>query len=442
MKKITKELATLYRNEKTGIYVFRRVIPEKYRNLAGKREFKFSLKTTDFKTALENFEAAKNAVDAMMLALMHGKSIKTSISFDEAANLAKAQGRELRPLEKLLSDPAEIVASHAKWKAASHSTPEIFKSYFNAGATDARVSELVSCYEREQAHNLVNLNVRDRKKKIAPLKLACSDLIEHLKEDKLLGSLTDNDAKTYESALKSRIAEQKIKPNTANKRLVALRTLIKTHLGSKGVKKNALQTPFDGMKFKEKRTKRVAFSLEFVRDHLLRPGALAGLNDQASYMVFALIDTGCGFKELCGLDPLRDIKLNANIPHIVIRPNANRSLKTDFRERTIPLVGLALTAFKNCPAGFSRYSGPTGYESASATINKFLKQNNLDEQGQCTANGLRHLFKDRLREHNIGSELQDCLMGHRTPGMSPEYGKGFSLKARLEALKQLETDFC
>lgn len=441
MKKITKELANLYRNEKTGVYVFRRAIPEKYRDLAGKREFKFSLKTTDFKTALENFEAAKNAVDKMMFDLSHGKSIRESITFDESATLAKAQGRELRPLEKLLSDPAEILAAHAQWKNAARATPEIFKSYFNAGTTDVRISELVSCYEREQAHNLVDLNIRDQKKKVAPLKLACSDLVEHLKEDKLLGSLTDNDAKSYETVLKSRIADQKIKANTANKRLVALRTLIKTYLGSKGVKKNALQTPFDGMKFKEKRTKRVAFSLDFVRDHLLKAGALAGLNDQASNLVFALIDTGCGFKELCGLDPLKDIRLDADIPHILIRPNANRTLKTDFRERTIPLVGLALTAFKSCPAGFSRYSGPTGYESASATINKFLKQNNLDEQGQCTANGLRHLFKDRLREHNIVSELQDCLMGHQTPGMSPEYGKGFSLKARLAAMKQLETDF-
>lgn len=441
MKKITKELANLYRNEKNGVYVFRRAIPEKYRDLAGKREFKFSLKTTDFKTALENFEAARTAVDKMMLDLSHGKSIRESITFDESATLAKAQGRELRPLEKLLSDPAEILAAHGQWKNASRATPEIFKSYFNAGTTDVRISELVSCYEREQAHNLVDLNIRDQKKKVAPLKLACNDLVEHLKEDKLLGSLTDNDAKTYETVLKSRIADQKIKANTANKRLVALRTLIKTYLGSKGVKKNALQTPFDGMKFKEKRTKRVAFSLDFVRDHLLKAGALAGLNDQASNLVFALIDTGCGFKELCGLDPLKDIRLDADIPHILIRPNANRTLKTDFRERTIPLVGLALTAFKNCPAGFSRYSGPTGYESASATINKFLKQNNLDEQGQCTANGLRHLFKDRLREHNIVSELQDCLMGHRTPGMSPEYGKGFSLKARLAAMKQLETDF-
>ncbi|WP_144577108.1 DUF6538 domain-containing protein [Agrobacterium sp. DE0009] len=440
MRKITKELANLYRNEKSGVYVFRRAIPEKYRDLAGKREFKFSLKTTDFKTALENFEAAKNAVDKMMLDLSRGKSIRESITFDESATLAKAQGRELRPLKQLLSDSAEILAAHAQWKNTSRATPEIFKSYFNAGTTDVRISELVSCYEREQAHNLVDLNIRDQKKKVAPLKLACKDLVDHLKEDKLLGSLTDNDAKTYESVLKSRIADQKIKANTANKRLVALRTLIKTYLGSKGVKKNSRQTPFDEMKFKEKRTKRVAFSVGFVRDHLLKAGALAGLNDQASNLVFALIDTGCGFKELCGLDPL-DIRLDADIPHILIRPNANRTLKTDFRERTIPLVGLALTAFKNCPAGFSRYSGPTGYESASATINKFLKQNNLDEQGQCTANGLRHLFKDRLREHNIGSELQDCLMGHQTPGMSPEYGKGFSLKARLAAMNELETDF-
>ncbi|PZU68508.1 MAG: hypothetical protein DI546_20470 [Rhizobium sp.] len=441
LKKISKELANLCRNEKSGTYLFRKAIPERYRELAGKREFKISLKTNDFMIALDRFKAAKSFVDAMMLDLKRGECIKKSIRFEEASSLAKAQGRTLRPLDELLGDPSEFLEVYAQWKTLPQSTPEVFKSYFNASVDDIKISELVECYEREQTHVLGAANSRARKKKLTPLVLACKDLTQHLGQDKWLASLTDGDAKSFETELKSRIALNQIVPNTANKRLVALRQLIKCYRKSMGVRGKQIETPFDGMKFPENTNKRAAFTVKYVREKWLASNALVGLNSDARYLLLAMLDTGCGFKELCGLDPVKDIKLDADVPHIIIRPNANRGLKTKFRERIIPLVGFAFIAFQNCPNGFTRYAGPSGYESASAAINKFLKKNDLDEHGQCRASGLRHMFKDRLRDHQIPPELQDRLMGHQTQGMSPRYGNGYSLSTLQAALKQVESDF-
>lgn len=440
LKKISKELVNLYCNKQSGNYVFRKAIPEKYRGLAGKREFKISLKTNDFMTAVERFKAAQKAVDAMMLELTRGNSLKKSIRFEEASVLAKAQGRKLRPLNELLEDPSEFLEVYAQWKSVPQSAPELFKSYFNASVGDIKISELVECYEREQTHVLSALNSRARKKKLAPLALASNDFIQHLGQDKPLERITDADAKSYENELKSRIANQQVQPNTANKRLVALRQLIKCYLKSIGLRGKHIETPFDGIKFAERTNKRAAFTVKYVKENWLSTDALEVLNPDARYLLLAMLDTGCGFSELCGLDP-KDIKLDADVPNIVIRPNANRGLKTKFRERIIPLVGFGLIAFKKFPNGFTRYAGPSGYESASAAINKFLEKNDLNENGQCKASGLRHMFKDRLRDHQIPPELQDRLMGHQTQGMSPRYGNGYSLSTLQAALKQIETDF-
>lgn len=440
MKKVSKELPNLYRS-KTGTYMFRKAIPKQYRELAGKREFKISLKTGDFDLALEHFVGAKKAVDDLMRELSCGRPLREAIRFRDAALLAEAQGRKLKPLAELLQNPAELLAAHKEWKSSASASPEVFKTFFNADLDDIKLSELIEFYEREQTHELASLNSVDRKKKLAPFKLAVEDLIQHLKADKTVRELTNVDGRSYEIELKTRIADRSIKANTANKRFVALRVLIKTYFKANSVSNSNIATIFDGMKFKENPNKRAAFSVEFVRDNWLRGSPFDGLNTDAKYLLLAMLDTGCGLKELCGLDSKSDIRLQADIPHIVIRPNENRKLKTRFRERVIPLVGFALIAFQNCPEGFRRYTGPNGFTNASAAINKFLNENGLDENGQCTANGLRHLFKDRLREHGVASEIQDKLMGHQTPGMSTGYGKGFSMIALKAAMKEIEVDF-
>lgn len=150
-------------------------------------------------TAVERFKAAQKAVDAMMLELTRGNSLKKSIRFEEASVLAKAQGRKLRPLNELLEDPSEFLEVYAQWKSVPQSAPELFKSYFNASVGDIKISELVECYEREQTHVLSALNSRARKKKLAPLALASNDFIQHLGQDKPLERITDADAKSYEN---------------------------------------------------------------------------------------------------------------------------------------------------------------------------------------------------------------------------------------------------
>jgi integrase len=58
-------------------------------------------------------------------------------------------------------------------------------------------------------------------------------------------------------------------------------------------------------------------------------------------MIGLISDTGMRLAEVVGL-MRKDIILNCDIPHVIIRPNEKRRLKTKQSERTVPLVGVSL----------------------------------------------------------------------------------------------------
>ncbi len=60
-------------------------------------------------------------------------------------------------------------------------------------------------------------------------------------------------------------------------------------------------------------------------------------------MIALISDTGIRMAEAVGI-MAEDVVLDNKTPHIIIRPNAKRRLKTKQSERTIPLVGSSLWA--------------------------------------------------------------------------------------------------
>ena len=67
--------------------------------------------------------------------------------------------------------------------------------------------------------------------------------------------------------------------------------------------------------------------------------------DIESFLILFLIDTGCSFAEILGLD-IDDIYLDSYLPFIIIRSNNLRKIRNLNRLRTVPLVGLSLWAIK------------------------------------------------------------------------------------------------
>ena len=129
------------------------------------------------------------------------------------------------------------------------------------------------------------------------------------------------------------------------------------------------------------------------------------IDDDVRWLVALISDTGMRLAEAAGLE-LNDIKLDHTYPHVCVRPNSVRTLKTQSSERIIPTVGAALWATKKIVASncgthcFPRYTeGGVKATLPSAAINKWLKK----VAGPIvTLHGFRHLagiVSEKLKHH-------------------------------------------
>ena len=172
----------------------------------------------------------------------------------------------------------------------------------------------------------------------------------------------------------------------------------------------------------KKRT-RLPFSDSWIREKLLEPGALDGLNADARYILLGMVNTGYRPSEGAGLMP-DEIKLEGKVPHILIQPNANRSLKNIHSERYIPLTGVSLDAFREMKNGFPRYAANSA--TLSGTVNKYLSENKLLETPAHSLYGLRHSMEDRMLEAGIDERIRRDILGH---GLKRErYGMGSTME--------------
>ena len=165
-------------------------------------------------------------------------------------------------------------------------------------------------------------------------------------------------------------------------------------------------------------------------------------DDEPRWLVALISDTGMRLSEAAGL-AREDIVLDADIPHIIIRPHPWRRLKTKGSERTLPLVGCSLWAARRAveasqhsPYLFPRYCNDKGCKSnsASAALNKWLKQTIGDGY---VMHSFRHSMRDRLRVVNCPSEMIDQIGGWSKRSVGESYGEGFEVGQLHAHLKDI-----
>ena len=163
------------------------------------------------------------------------------------------------------------------------------------------------------------------------------------------------------------------------------------------------------------------FSSDWIRDKILAPDSLDGLNDEARAILLICVNTGARPSEVATLIPSR-IDLSANIPHIQIRADG-RVVKTKRAIRNIPLVGVALEAARKFPDGFPRYRDTPS--SLSSVQLKYMRNNGLMETEDHVIYSLRHSFEDRMLKANFPERVKADLMGHDIN--RERYGAGLPL---------------
>jgi len=223
-----------------------------------------------------------------------------------------------------------------------------------------------------------------------------------------------------------------LKSYTANREIGCLRRLISTSFEIDGYDR---KNPFTGVKLKEeKEVRRKPLSREDICNLILAPGKLDGLHIDFQLLIKLVINTGMRPVEAIGLE-LCDIDLQHEVPHVIIRQNSVRVLKTKHSERNIPLTGVSLVAARQLvnQGGWGKRLGKNMY--ATSIINRHFKTNCTFQHERQSFYSLRHWFQDQLTQRNVVDRIQCQLMGHKFN--RPTYGDG----APLEMLRDIIADF-
>ncbi|MFT3909718.1 MAG: hypothetical protein QM737_09865 [Ferruginibacter sp.] len=251
--------------------------------------------------------------------------------------------------------------------------------------------------------------------------------------NKDVSSLTRGDTLKFRDWWINKIEKEELLPLSANKSIIQVKTIVECvndnlslNVDTKNIFKKLLLDEGE-------ENRRPSFTTEFIISTLLNPKNLSGLNDEAKNVLYAIAETGAGISEQTSLEP-EDIQLDCEIPHIIIQPKRKLELKTKYRKRIIPLVGFALQAFQSYPKGFTSYFSKP--DVLSATINKYLKENNLLPSNKHSVYSLRHSFQERLLTVNAPERIQADLMGHKFH--RPLYGEGGSLATKYDWMKKIK----
>ena len=161
-----------------------------------------------------------------------------------------------------------------------------------------------------------------------------------------------------------------------------------------------------------------------------------------------MLETGSRIIELSHL-LVGDLRLNCEVPHILVRNNPHRHLKGVMEHPVIPLstepmLRLHVSQLQSQQPEdplFPRYCTDNGNSTLSATLKKrYISTLRDNDRGHLTPYSARHAFKDRGRAAGVDLAVLDYLMGHKTKQSSvvaQGYGTGYSLTVLKEAAEKI-----
>lgn len=421
-----------YLKERSGWYHYERRVPLKYRSIDDRGTVRFALQTDSYTEARKRVLEASCAIEEHWESALKTTSNAAEEQRDGAIALAKACDFEYRPASELGSNaPVQDIlrrVEHLSATGLTASKPHRVALLGGAGDSELKLSEVVDFYLDYKRAELSAKSADQMRRYENPRRKVMRDLIAAI-GDKLLRLLSRDDMLAYRSDLADAQESGEISAATANKQLKYLGAMLKSVASAKG-----LQTPqTQDLAFKAKKSKpRLPFPPGVIQDRLLATGALDSLNDEARRAIFAMVETGMRPSEIVNI-AAENIRLDAEVPHVVVTPTKTRELKTDTSEREIPLVGVSLLAFSAQPEGFPRYwDRETGL---SALANKALRRAGIISEPGVTLYSLRHSFEDRMIEAGADERMRRELMGHRYD--REKYGNGPSLAMKRDLLLRM-----
>lgn len=416
-------------------YHLRRRVPARYAEIETRTFVKLTLKTDSLNEARRKGEEVwQQMLDAWEVKL-EGRGTEGDERLAAARKLA--QKRHVRympapdvahlPLPQLL-ERIEAVRSDPTGPVDMQEADALLGV---APTPQVKISETVSKFYEVAGDRIVGKSEDQLRRHRAPRLKAVRNLLKVI-PDKPIQDVTTDDLFSFRNWLVEQVAAGKIIADSANKDLTYIQAMWKPIARASSF---TLSYRGEGLalvtKGKKKRT-RPPFSEDWITKVLLKTGALDGLNTDARLILLGMVSTGYRPSEGAGVMP-DEIRLDTDIPHLVIQPNKNRSLKNEHSERVVFLTGVSLEAFRAAKLGFQRYASNSA--TLSATVNKFLTENKLLESDRHSMYSLRHSFEDRCLVAGIDERIRSDLMGH---GLKRErYGKGGDFEHIYSLLKAI-----
>lgn len=413
------------------MFHLRRRVPTRYARVESRKHVWITLKTDSEAEAKRKAAVAWEELLAGWEARLAGDTSDAEARFAAARNLAHRRGYRFLGVEKVaglpLAELLERVEAAISKRTGQIDTIEaaaVLGTAERPRITITRALDLYLTIGDEKAHGKSPDQIRrwrnPRMKAVANFVKVCGDIgIDEIAAD---------DVARFREWWWSKIKTEGLRKGSGNKDFGYLSSTFNAINLHRGL---GLRNPFTGIRFTgEERNFRLPFSTAFLRETFLKPGAFDGLNLEARCIVLGMVNTGYRPSEGAALTK-DQIRLDAEIPHISIEP-VGRQLKSQYSRRVIPLAGVSLEAFKACPNGFPRYADSAGL---SALVNKFLRNNGLDETDEHTLYGLRHSFEERLLAENVDERIRRDLMGHTLNRQ--RYGKGADLKQLAEIIDRI-----
>ncbi len=248
-------------------------------------------------------------------------------------------------------------------------------------------SEAFSEFYKVAGDRIVGKSADQLRRHKAPRKKATNNFIESV-GNKQLADVATGDMFAFRAAWLERVAKGEVKAESANKDFIYLGAMWRAVAQAKGI---PLRFATEGLALsasKGKKATRPPFSDEWIKEKLLAPEALDGLNIKARTILLVMVNTGTRPSEIAGLLP-EEIKLTGRVPHILIQPNANRHLKNRHSERYIPLTGVSLDAIKAMPGGFPTYAQKSATLSATVTSSISCACSSTEQSREFLPPGLR-----------------------------------------------------
>jgi len=442
-----------YLQRRKGRWFYRRRVPARLALLDERAPLiRCGLGTADVTRARTMRDELEAADDAYWAGLDAGPAAIARASREAAAQRALALGFEYQDAEDIAAGPLEGLLARLDALRAHATSPRdglppadmVEALLGGAPALSDSVRSAFRLYLEEiEAGQRRSKSPKQYRKWRQVKTRAVNNFLKAIGEDKGLGAVTRTDGRQFHRWLQARIDAGQITPATAARDLGNMRQLFREYMAWTAPDYDG-GNPFDGLKFKGgQQQRRPPFPTAWIRDRILAPGALAGMDAQARDILLILIETGARPGEVANLNS-EAIKLDAGgekpdgwAPYLDIRPREGREIKTRSSARRVPLVGVSLAAMRRNPQGFPAWR--ENEKELSDLLLSEMRDRGLMPSGAHVVYSLRHSFEDRMKEAGLDAELRAEFMGHAVK--RPQYGGGVSMEWKAAQLQKIALPF-